>query len=120
MEYDPEKFNEIHDEIFDNFRVSRSPQWRTELAERYGVAAALSDPETHRIVDSIIQTGAEYEKTSERYAHGVRSTPTMIVNNRLIIGTFPDEQMRAIFRALVQEHQGADKQRFMENWVRRD
>jgi uncharacterized membrane protein/protein-disulfide isomerase len=118
--HDPQKFNEIHDEVFDNFRASRNPEWRSELADRHGVTDALTDPETIRIVDAIIQTGAEYEKTSDRYAHGIRSTPTMIVNNRLIIGTFPDEQMRAIFRALVQEHEGGENPRFMENWVRRD
>ncbi len=62
-----------------------------------------------------IATGAEYEKTSDEYAHGIRSTPTMIINNRMVIGTFPYEQLRAIFQALVDE--AAGDTRFMESWV---
>ena len=52
--------------------------------------------------------------TSDQYAHGIRSTPTLILNNRMIIGTLPYEQLRAIFQALVDEHNG---QGFIENWV---
>ena len=64
----------------------------------------------------MIQTGREYEKTDERFAHGIRSTPTMIVNNRMIIGTLPYPQLRAIFQALVDEHEASDR-RFIESWV---
>jgi hypothetical protein len=64
----------------------------------------------------MIRTGAEYERTSDRYEHGIRSTPTMIINNRMIIGTFPLEQLRAIFQALVDESEGGGEQ-FLENWV---
>lgn len=38
----------------------------------------------------------------------------MIINNRMVIGTVPYEQLRAIFRALVDERGGA---KFLENWV---
>jgi predicted DsbA family dithiol-disulfide isomerase/uncharacterized membrane protein len=117
--HDPEVFNQIHDEIFGNFRQARDPQWRADLARRYGVEDALEDADTKALVQRIIQTGAEYEKTSDRYAHGIRSTPTMIINNRLVIGTFPDEQLRAIFHALVVEHESGEKPKFMENWARR-
>ncbi len=64
----------------------------------------------------MIQTGREYEKTHDEYSHGIRSTPTLIVNNRMIIGTLPYEQLRVIFEALVDEHEGGDR-RFIENWV---
>ena len=67
------------------------------------------------IVDRIIQTGTEYEKNHEKYEHGIRSTPTMIINNRMVIGTLPYEQLRAIFTALIEEREGPDK--FLENWV---
>jgi hypothetical protein len=40
----------------------------------------------------------------------------MIVNNRMIIGTLPYEQLRAIFQALVDEHEGGER-RFIESWV---
>ena len=76
----------------------------------------MTDSATRELVDRLIQTGREFEKTDERFAHGIRSTPTMIVNNRMIIGTLPYEQLRAIFQALADEHD-ADDRRFLENWV---
>jgi uncharacterized membrane protein/protein-disulfide isomerase len=115
--YDPQKFLAIHDEIFGSFQQARrQEEWRAALPGRFGVEAALTDPETIALVDRMIQTGREYEKTDERFAHGIRSTPTMIINNRMIIGTLPYEQLRAIFQALVDEHEGGDR-RFLESWV---
>ena len=113
--YDPEKFYEIQAEIWADFRAARTPEGREELARRFGVEASLTDSATIEIVRRMIETGREYEKTSEEYEHGIRSTPTMIINNRMIIGTFPYEQLRAIFQALVDEHEGGG--RFLENWV---
>jgi hypothetical protein len=114
--YDPAKFLEIHDEVWDNFRAAKTAEWRAELARRYGVEAALEDSATKAMVHAMIRTGAEYERTSEQYAHGIRSTPTMIINNRMVIGTFPYAQLRAIFQALVGEDEGGGR-RFLENWV---
>jgi uncharacterized membrane protein len=113
--YDPEKFMAIHDEIFANIRAARDPEWRQALIERFGVDGALDDVETRDLVYRIIRSGTEYEKTHEQYEHGIRSTPTMIINNRMVIGTLPYEQLRAIFAALIEEHEGKDK--FLENWV---
>jgi protein-disulfide isomerase len=114
--YDTSKFRRIHDEIFANFAAAKTPAWRRDLARRYGVEAALTDSATRALVQRFIGTGAEYERTSEQYRYGIRSTPTMIVNNRMIIGTLPYEQLRAIFRALVRSR-AQSGQRFMENWV---
>ncbi len=113
--YDPGQFVAIHDEIFANFNSARSPEWRQDLARRYGVEGALDDPSTQDLVQAIINTGKEYQKTSDRYAHGIRSTPTMIINGRMIIGTLPYEQMRTIFQDLVDEYKG--RNRFIEHWV---
>jgi len=113
--YDPAKFKAIHDEIFANLQSARDPAWREALARRYGVEPALTDQKTKELVQRILQTGAEYEQTSDRYSHGIRSTPTMIVNNRMIIGTLPYEQLRAIFQALAGEDRGGP--RFIESWV---
>jgi len=114
--YDPAKFLAIHDEIFANFRTAKaSPEWRQALARRYGVEAALTDERVQALVVSIINTGVEYEKTSDKAAFGIRSTPTMIVNNRLVIGTLPYGHLRAIFQALVDEKEGGRK--YLENWV---
>jgi len=113
--YDPARFIEIHDEIFANFNNARNPEWRQELARRYGAEEALSDPVTQDIVQTIINTGMEYAKTSDRYAYGIRSTPTMIINGRMIIGTLPYEQMRAVFQDLVEEYEG--RKEFIEYWV---
>ena len=115
--HDPGKFLEIHDEIFENFeQARRNEEWRAALPGRFDVEAALEDQATIELVDRMIQTGREYAKTHERYSHGIRSTPTMIINNRMVIGTLPYEQLRAIFQALVDEHEGGER-RFMESWV---
>ena len=114
--HDPNKFLDIHDEIWDNFRAARTPGWREDLARRYRVEEALTDSTTMNMLQRMIQTGAEYEKTSDRFEHGIRSTPTLIVNNRMIIGTFPYEHLRAIFQALVDEKEQGE--RFMGRWVR--
>lgn len=111
---DQAKFAEIHDELFDNYKSMKSPEFRREFARTHGAGAALTDPKIQGIVRQIINTGSEYEKTSDKFAHGIRSTPTMIVNNRMIIGTFPYDQLRAIFKALVEEKGG--QQKFMESW----
>jgi len=113
--YDPSRFQELHDEIFANFNSARNPDWRRELALRHGLEGAFDDPTTRDLVQTIINTGSEYDKTSDSYAHGIRSTPTMIINGRMIIGTLPIEHMRAIFQALVDESTGGS--RFLENWV---
>jgi hypothetical protein len=57
----------------------------------------------------------EYEKTSDQFSYGIRSTPTMILNGRMIIGTLPLEQMRAIFQDLVDQYEG--RSGFLEQWV---
>ena len=114
---DPASFIPIYNEIFSHFEEAKDPEWRTALARKYNVESALSDPAVKELVGRIIATGAEYEKTSAQYAHGIRSTPTMIVNNRMIIGTLPYAQLRAIFESLVAESGKTGATRFFENWV---
>ncbi len=114
--HDPAKFRAIYDEVFANARDARIPEWRAALARKYGVDAGPTDPRTQEIVRRILSTGAEYDKTSDKYAHGIRSTPTMIINGRMVIGTLPYEQMRALFQALVDESTAGTG--FIENWVR--
>ena len=115
--HDPGKFLDIYNDVFSHFLEAKDPQWRIELARRYGVEAALTDPNTKDLVLRIMNTGNEYEKTSDQFAHGIRSTPTLIVNNRMIIGTLPYGQMRAIFEALLEESGKTGDKRFLENWV---
>lgn len=114
--YDPARFREVHDDIFANFSRARDGGWRQELARRYGAEAALTDSATIEIVHRLIRTGTEYETTSAQYAHGVRSTPTLIVNGRMIIGTLPYAQLRAILQAALDEETGRGR-RYIENWV---
>jgi uncharacterized membrane protein/predicted DsbA family dithiol-disulfide isomerase len=116
--YNSSLFPVLHEEIFANFQEAKKPEWRADFAKRYGLEPALTDPATKDMLQRIIATGAEYEKTSEKFSHGIRSTPTMIVNGRMIIGTLPDAHMKAIFESLIA---GADKGpgsgKFIENWV---
>ena len=116
--HDPAKFLAIHDEIFANFTKTRSEEWVMNLARKYGVEEALTDENTKKIVHDIINTGMEYKPTSDQFEYGIRSTPTMILNERIVIGTFPKAQMRAIFKALLRKEQ-KDKdvsEKFIENW----
>ncbi|UCF42051.1 MAG: thioredoxin domain-containing protein [Gemmatimonadota bacterium] len=114
--YDPEKFLAVHDAVWADFRAAKTPEGRAELARRFEVEAALTDSVTQALVYRILQTGREYEKTSDRFAYGIRSTPTMIINNRMIIGTYPYQQLRAIFQAIVDEAERGEA-RFIENWI---
>ncbi|MGD8278571.1 MAG: vitamin K epoxide reductase family protein [Gemmatimonadota bacterium] len=113
---DTAKFPAMIDEVWANFQsIKRDTAWRADFARRHGVEDALTDPATADMLHRIIETGSEYEKTSDQFAHGIRSTPTMILNNRMVIGTMPYPQLRAIFEALVREKEGGA--RFMEDWV---
>jgi len=117
--YDPAKFLRIHDEIFRNFEKAKNPEWRLQLAKKYGVEAALKDEKTKALVKQIIETGKEYEKTSDRFPYGIRSTPTIIINNRMIIGTLPYAHLKAIIESLLSERetQATGETKFLENWV---
>jgi protein-disulfide isomerase len=116
--YDPAKFNAIHDEIFENSVQAKTPEWRSSLAKKYGVEGAPNDQPTKDLVQKIIRTGAEYEKTSDQFTYGLRSTPTLIINNRMIIGTLPYAHLKAIFESLLAEGApAAGEKKFMENWV---
>lgn len=113
---DPEHFPERLDEVFTNMRAAEAPEWRADFAARYGLEGAADDAQVRDEVHRLILTGAEYEKTSEEFAHGIRSTPTMIINNRMVIGTLPYEHLRAIFQSLLDEYErGGDT--FMESWI---
>jgi uncharacterized membrane protein/protein-disulfide isomerase len=116
--HDPRKFLAIHDEIFENFYKTRSEEWVENLAKKYGVEAAFSDERTKKIVHDIINTGKEFKPTSDRYQYGIRSTPTMILNERMVIGTLPKVQLRAIFNAILKKEKKSEKESpgFIEDW----
>jgi uncharacterized membrane protein len=115
----PDRFRDVHDEIFENFALARDAHWRRDLARRYDAEAALTDPATIETVHRLIRTGAEYERTSAQYDYGIRSTPTLIINGRMLIGTLPHAQLRAILQAVLDEETGRGRG-FMENWVADD
>ncbi|MEE9502921.1 MAG: hypothetical protein V3V48_12665, partial [Candidatus Aminicenantaceae bacterium] len=78
----------------------------------------FTDERTKKIVHDIINTGKEYKPTSDRYKYGIRSTPTMILNERMVIGTLPKVQLRAIFNAILKKEK-KDKDElpgFIEDW----
>jgi len=114
--HDPSQFLAIHDEIFDNFDKVRDVDWINSLAQKYGVTDALTDENTIKIVTDIINTGMEYKPTSDRFTYGIRSTPTMIINERMVIGTLPKVQLRAILRAILDQGSKEEKTGFIEDW----
>ncbi len=114
--YDPAKFLAIHDEIFDNFNKVRDTDWIKNLAQKYGVEDAITDENTIKIVTDIIDTGKEYKPTSDQFTFGIRSTPTMIINERMVIGTLPKVQLRAILQAILDLKSKDEKTGFIEDW----
>jgi len=114
--HDPSQFLAIHDEIFANMEKTRSDEWVLGLARKYGLEEALTDENTQKIVNDIINTGREYAPTSDRYEFGIRSTPTMIINGRMVIGTLPKVQLRAILQALLDLDEKTEKSGFIEDW----
>lgn len=115
--HDLEKFKEIYDHIWGNWPPPRGAErvdWIQQLGEQFGVTDGLTDPETQAMVQELIQTGKEYEQTSEDFSYGIRSTPTMILNGRMIIGTLPYDQLRAIVEELIAQAEGGSG--FLEAW----
>ena len=86
------------------------------FAQRHGLQSAIREAAVQARVHELMQTGSAYEPTSSKYAHGIRSTPTLIINQRMIIGTLPLYQLRAILQSLVFAGQ-AEQHRFMESWI---
>jgi protein-disulfide isomerase len=116
MAADPQRFRALHDEILINMDSAKTQDWRTRFAQRHGLVAAVGDSVVQARVHELMQTGAAYPPTSSKYAYGIRSTPTLIINQRMIIGTLPLYQLRAILQALVFVSQ-AEQHKFMESWI---
>jgi uncharacterized membrane protein/thiol-disulfide isomerase/thioredoxin len=115
--HDMDQFKPIYDEVWGTWPPPRGEEraaWIQELGERYGVSDGFTDPETQALVHELIQTGKEYEQTSDEYSYGIRSTPTMILNGRMVIGTLPYDQLRAIVEELIAQAEGGS--RFLEAW----
>ena len=115
--HDPSQFKAIHDEIWASWPPPRGPEradWIRELGERFGVSEGATDPETQALVQRLIQTGKEYEQTSDQFSYGIRSTPTMILNGRMVIGTLPYDQLRAIVEEIIARAEGGSG--FIESW----
>lgn len=116
LAHEPDRFPVMLDRVFDNLDAAKDPSWRSEFAREFGVEGAPNDSVTIATVRRLVETGREFERTSDEFAHGIRSTPTMILNNRMVIGTFPDSHMRALFQALL-DAAGPGHGRFLEGWV---
>ena len=102
--------------LFNNFNKVRDAGWINNLAQKYGVADALTDEKTIKIVTDIINTGKEYKPASDKFTYGIRSTPTMIINERMVIGTLPKVQLRAILQAVLDQKSEDEKTGFIEDW----
>jgi len=68
-------------------------------------------------VQELMQTGTEYPPTSDIYPYGIRSVPTVILNERMIIGSLTYDQFRVICQAIVDRQ--TNNRRFMESWYDR-
>jgi hypothetical protein len=115
--HDPGRFKEIYDYVWENWPPPRGDErvaWIQELGEQFGVSDGLTDPDTQARVYEILMTGTEYDQTAEGFEYGIRSTPTMIINGRMVIGTLPYDQLRAIVEEIIARAEG--ESRFIEAW----
>lgn len=83
----PEKFPELHDEIFANQGKLSEGSVLTDLAKKYGLQNCVTEEIKNKVIESINQ-GTKYN---------LKSTPTIIVNGKKIEGTIPNRQFFAIF-----------------------
>ncbi len=111
------RFPEMSEEIWANFRSARNPEWRRAFARKYGTEGAHRPTRSSTTSSRGSSTRAPSTRRPQtNYLHGIRSTPTMIINNRMIIGTLPYQHLKAIFQALVDERENGGR-KFIENWV---
>lgn len=82
----PEKFPELHDEIFAN-QDKLSTGILADLAKKHGLENCVTEEIKNTVIASINQ-GTKYN---------LKSTPTIIVNGKKIEGTIPNRQFFAIF-----------------------
>lgn len=82
----PEKFPELHDEIFAN-QDKLTQGILGDLAKKHGLENCVNDEIKNKVIEAINQ-GTKYN---------LKSTPTIIVNGKKIEGTIPNRQFFAIF-----------------------
>ncbi|MFP5385845.1 MAG: thioredoxin domain-containing protein [Bacteriovoracia bacterium] len=82
----PEKFEEVHDEIFANQEKLGSALG--DIAQKYDLKGCMDNAEIKNKVIEAINQGTKYN---------LKSTPTIILNGKKIEGTIPNRQFFAIF-----------------------
>lgn len=87
----PEKFVEVHDEIFAN-QDKLAAGALNDITQNYGLAGCMDNQENMNKVISAINQGTKYN---------IKSTPTIIVNGKKIEGTIPNRQFLAIFEDIL-------------------
>lgn len=95
----PDKFKEVHDEIFANQRVI-DKDFLQGLEEKYQLEGCMENPEIKKKVVNIIAESMKYN---------IQSTPSLIINGRKIEGSVPSDQMRAILNAIIKEERSLNE-----------
>lgn len=84
-------FFKVHDDIFDN-QQGLNDEWIDNYAKKKGVSDCIKDPKTKELVVEMIKEGKRF---------GVKSTPTMLINNRRIDGLLRPDQFYIIFDEII-------------------
>jgi protein-disulfide isomerase/uncharacterized membrane protein len=90
---DPEKFNAIHDYIFDN-QEDLSDNFLKNVQVKFGLKDCFTNKEVANFIGKSIRQGDDF---------GLTSTPTLIINGKKIEGMLSNNEMFAIFDALLKE-----------------
>lgn len=89
----PQKFLEIHDQIFAN-QENLSTEWLQNLAKENDVLECMNTNETVDKVKSLVEVGNQFD---------VHSTPTMILNGVKIEGVLPTSQLQMLIDELIEK-----------------
>lgn len=89
----PEKFPQIHDDIFDN-QASINKDFLNELEKKSGLAFCDKNQEAVEIVKKSMEVAENYK---------IKSTPTLIINGKKIEGSIPTIQYFKLLDSLLQK-----------------
>lgn len=91
---DMEKFQEIHDDIFEN-QHKLSDKWLENYAGKRGILDCMNSQDSKKKVEDIIAMAEPFN---------IRSTPTLFINGVKIEGGLGFGQMSILFDELIKKH----------------
>ena len=93
------KFWEYHDVLFARHGGENQGAFSKENLKKFAVELGLDATKFNACLDAGKYAGLVQEQTSALQALGMQSTPTFLINRRLMSGALPFEQFKQIIEA---------------------